>query len=125
MGACWSFPRTQGRQKPGESMPEAIQLAMRAHRVRVERPKTPEHDGCRKQLDQAVSSESVESGTMRTPSRPERNDSLHCHPGDGENLKLKNASRDIRQLSRCGCGHGVFRVILLIRPCSSKTETAG
>jgi hypothetical protein len=60
-------------------------------------PKTPEHDGCRKQLDQTVSTESEQSGTVRTPSRPERNDSLYGHPDDGENLKLKNAPRDIRQ----------------------------
>src|SRR6266571_3289684 len=60
--------------------------------------KTPEHDGCRKQLDQTVSSESEESRTIRTPSRPERNNSLYGHPADGENLKLKNAPRDIRQL---------------------------
>jgi hypothetical protein len=61
--------------------------------------KTPEHDGCRKQLDEAVSSESEESGAMRTPSPPERNDSLYSHPGDRENLELKNAPRDSRQLA--------------------------
>src|SRR5258708_23907699 len=52
-------------------------------------PKTPEHDGCRKQLDQTVSSESYESRTMRTPSRPERDASLRGHPHAGEHLTLQ------------------------------------
>ncbi len=34
---------------------------------------------------------------MRTPGRPERNDSLHGHPGDGEDLKMENAEGDISQ----------------------------
>ena len=84
-------------------------------------PKTPEHDGCRKQLDQAVSSESQESGTMRAPSRTKRNDCLDGHPGDRHNLKSKNAAGNIRQrLGRCDYGsHSALPRNILIRLGSS------
>src|SRR5713226_2292315 len=32
MGACWSYPRTQGRQKPGESIPDVIRPHRRPRR---------------------------------------------------------------------------------------------
>jgi hypothetical protein len=87
-------------------------------------PKTPEHDGCRKQLDQTVSYESEKSGSMRTPSRPERNESFRGHPDDGENLELENAPRDTQQLGLCGCDHAVLSRILFIQSCNSNTENA-
>src|SRR6267378_4307114 len=96
---CRFRPASQGiTTAAANKIPIPTRLRCASRYPRKFEPKTPEHDGCRKQLDQAVSSESVESGTMRTPSRPERSDSLYGHSGDGENLKLKNAPRDIRQL---------------------------
>ena len=71
--------------------------------------KTPEHDGCRKQLDQAAPAKSQQRRAVRSPSRPERDDGLHAHPDKGDDLKLKNLPRKVSQRRCCRSRHKKIR----------------
>src|ERR1700682_4323961 len=74
-------------------------------RLTQRKAKAQKHTACRKQLNQAVPTESQQRRTVRGPSRPESDDGFHAHPDHCYDLDSKNFLRDLRERSCRRGGH--------------------